>query len=67
MTMIVSKFSFHFLRFKQWFEFLEKMLIWFKKVSSVRILPKSDGGQCFESNIWSKLNMQNTTYTKSLS
>ena len=47
--MIVWKFSFCSLHFQRWFQFLEKTLIWFKKVSSVKKLPISDGESFLES------------------
>ena len=49
MTKIVWKFSFCSLHFQWWFEFLEKMLIWFKNVSSVKKLPISDDESFLES------------------
>ena len=42
MTKIVWKFSFCSLHFQWIFKFLEKMLIWFKTVSSVKKLPISN-------------------------
>ena len=38
-TKIFWKFSFCSLHFQWWFRFLEKMLIWLKKVSTVKKLP----------------------------
>ena len=49
MTMIVWKFSFRSLHFKQWFEFLEERLIWLKKGSSVKKAQISAGGSFLES------------------
>ena len=49
MTMIVSKFSFCFVHFQRRFQFLEKTLIWSKKVSSVKKLPISDSESFLES------------------
>ena len=43
MTKIVCKFSFRYLNFQTWFEFLEKMVILLENVSSVKKLPINDG------------------------
>ena len=49
MTKIVCKFSFRYLNFQPWFEFLEKMVILLEKVSSVKKLPINDGQSFLES------------------
>ena len=42
------KKCFSSLPFQWWFKFLEKMVIWFKKVSSVKTLPVSNGESFLE-------------------
>ena len=49
MTKIVWKFSFCSLHFPWWFTYLEKTLIRFNKVSSVKKLPISNGESFLES------------------
>ena len=49
MTKTVSKFSFCYLHFQQYFEFLETMLIWLKKLALSINLPISDGESFVES------------------
>ena len=48
MNKIVWKLSFLFLHFQWWLKFLDKMLIWFKKVNSVKKLPISNGESILE-------------------
>ena len=63
MAKIIWKFSFCSLLFQWWFKFLKKMSIWFKKLSSVKKLPISNGEGV---NFWPKLNIQNSAHTKPL-
>ena len=66
MTSIMGKFSFCHLNFQWWFNFLEKMFICFKKVSSVNKLPRKNDESFLESIFDLKLNKGNTAYTKPL-
>ena len=49
MSKIIGKSSFCSLDFQWLFEFLEKMLIWFKNVSAMKKLPITDGEGFLES------------------